>query len=302
MPIYIGRSGNHIITTKIEHPAILDSCESLEKKGFDVTYLNVDSEGFINLEELEKSITDKTILISVMFANNEIGTIEPIKKISEIAKKNNIIFHTDAVQAVGNIQVDVKELGIDLLSMSGHKIYAPKGVGALYVKEGIEFEKFMNGGHQEKNKRAGTENLASIVGMGKAAEVALMNLNDYRKFLINLRDYYIDQVKTYIPDIKINGPEDEKYRLPGNSNISFKGVDAMAVVLELDKKGICVSSGSACKSSENSPSHVLTAIGTPNEYINGTIRTTFGEFNRRWEIDLLVKSLKDTVKKLRKND
>ena len=291
--------GNHIITTKIEHPAIMDSCAFLEKQGFNITYLNVDKEGFINLSELENAITDKTILISIMFANNEIGTIQPIRQIAQIAKRRNIIFHSDCVQAVGNIHIDVKEMGIDMLSMSAHKIYGPKGVGALYVRKGIEFEKFMNGGHQEKNKRAGTENLAEIVGFGKACELAEKNLDNHARLVGDLRDYYVSKVKQEFSDIKINGPEDVSKRLPGNSNISFKDVDGMALLLELDKKGICASSGSACTSGDTNPSHVLTAIGLESEYSKGALRVTFGEFNRKWEVDFLVNCLKEAVKKLR---
>ena len=291
--------GNHIITSKIEHQAILESCETLEKQGFEVTYLNVDKDGIVDLQELENAITDKTILISVMFANNEIGTIEPIKEISRIAKEKNIIFHTDAVQAVGNTPIDVKEMGIDMLSMSGHKIYAPKGVGALYVKKDIEFDKFMNGGHQEKNKRAGTENLAGIVGMGKACEIAKVEMEYHIKHLQNLRDYYNEQVIKNIEDIRINGSTEK--RLPGNSNISFLGIDSTALLLELDKKGICCSSGSACNSGESNPSHVLTAIGLDGETAKSALRTTFGEFNTRAEVDYLVQNLISCVEELRES-
>ena len=291
--------GNHIITSKIEHQAILESCETLEKQGFEVTYLNVDKDGIVDLQELENAITDKTILISVMFANNEIGTIEPIKEISRIAKEKNIIFHTDAVQAVGNTPIDVKEMGIDMLSMSGHKIYAPKGVGALYVKKDIEFDKFMNGGHQEKNKRAGTENLAGIVGMGKACEIAKEEMEYHIKHLQNLRDYYNEQVIKNIEDIRINGSTEK--RLPGNSNISFLGIDSTALLLELDKKGICCSSGSACNSGESNPSHVLTAIGLDGETAKSALRTTFGEFNTRAEVDYLVQNLISCVEELRES-
>lgn len=292
--------GNHIITSKIEHPAILDSCKMLEKQGFEVTYLNVDENGFVNLAELENSITDKTILISIMFANNEIGTIEPIEQIAKIAKRKNIIFHTDAVQATGNVHIDVEKMGIDMLSMSGHKIYGPKGIGVLYVRSGIEFEKFMNGGHQEKNKRAGTENLAGIVGMGKACELAKINLDEHIKQMQELRDYYVLKVKQNIENIKINGPENNM-RLPGNSNISFVGVDGTALLLELDKKGICASSGSACSSHDINPSHVLTSIGLSKKYTDCALRVSFGEFNRKWEIDYMVENLKNIVENLRKN-
>ena len=298
---YKNRSkGNHIITSKIEHPAILDSCKMLEKQGFEITYLNVDKNGFVNLAELENSITDKTILISIMFANNEIGTIEPIEQIAKIAKKRNIIFHTDAVQAVGNVHIDVEKMGIDMLSMSGHKIYGPKGIGVLYVRSGVEFEKFMNGGHQEKNKRAGTENLAGIVGIGKACELAKMNMEEHIKQIQELRDYYVSKVKENIQDIKINGPENDM-RLPGNSNISFKGIDGTALLLELDKKGICASGGSACSSHSLEPSHVLTSIGLKKEYTDCALRVSFGEFNRKWEVDYMVENLKNIVENLRQN-
>lgn len=231
--------GNHIITTKIEHPAILNTCKTLEKEGFNVTYLNVDENGFINLNELKNSLTDKTILISIMFANNEIGTIQPIREIGKIAKLNNIYFHTDAVQAVGNVKINVEEMGIDLLSMSAHKFYGPKGVGALYVKEDIDFNKLQDGGHQEKDKRAGTENVAGIVGLGKAIELAYRNFDKYNEKLTSLRDYYISQVEARIPEVKLNG--DRKNRLPGNANISFKGIDRRSIIIKLRcKRNMCI--------------------------------------------------------------
>ena len=289
--------GNHIITSKIEHPAVLESCKFLKKNGFDITYLNVDENGFINLSELEASISNKTILISIMFANNEIGTIEPIRNIAKIAKKNNIVFHTDAVQAVGNIPIDVNELGIDMLSISSHKIYGPKGVGALYVRNGIDFDSFINGGHQEKNKRAGTENLAGIIGFGKACELSKIYLDRHIVHLKNLRDYYNSMVFKHIDNVKLNGPLD--FRLPGNSNISFLGVDSTALLLELDKKGIFTSSGSACNSSSASPSHVLTAIGANSDISKSALRVTFGEFNSKFDVDYLVSCLIESVQKLR---
>ena len=292
------KRGNHIITTKIEHPAILDSCKFLESKGFEITYLGVDEQGFIDLNELKNAITDKTILISVMFANNEIGTIEPIEDIAQIAKSKNIPFHTDSVQAVGNVKIDVHQMGIDLLSLSGHKIYGPKGIGALYVRENVNFEKFINGGHQERDKRAGTENTAGIVGLGKAAELAKENLAEHRKKLRDLRNYYREQVTKRIPAIKINGALNA--RLPGNCNISFEGVNGNDLLLELDNVGICASSGSACGSKDPNPSHVLTAIGLKEDLMKGTLRVTFGEFNTLEEVDYLVKHLEKAVKKLRK--
>lgn len=289
--------GNHIITSKIEHNAILESCKMLEKNGFKITYLNVDKDGIINLQELENSITKNTILISIMFANNEIGSIQPIKQIAKIAQKNNIVFHTDAVQAVGNVPIDVEELGIDMLSMSGHKINAPKGIGALYVRNGIEFEKFMNGGHQEKNKRAGTENLAGIVGLGKACELARTNLRYHIEYIKRLRDYYHLLVLNNINNVKINGSMES--RLPGNSNISFLGVDSTALLLELDKKGICCSAGSACNSGEAVPSYVLTAIGLDSEISKSALRVTFGDNNSKEEVEYLVENIKKSVQKLR---
>lgn len=290
--------GNHIITTKIEHPAVLHTCQHLEKEGFRVTYLNVNEEGFINLSELENAIGKETILISVMFANNELGTIEPIKKIGEIAKKHQIYFHTDAVQAIGNIRIDVKEYHIDLLSMSAHKFYGPKGMGALYVKTGVNFEKMQDGGHQERNMRAGTENVAGIVGLGKAIELAYENFDVYNEKLTNLRDYYISQIQEKIPHTKVNG--DRTKRLPGNANISFEFVDGEALLLNLDMKGICASSGSACTSGSLEPSHVLVAIGLSPEMANGALRVTFGDDNTKEDVNYLVDSLVEIVEKLRK--
>ena len=289
--------GNHIITTKIEHPAVLHTCQNLEKQGFNVTYLNVDSEGLISLKELEEAITDKTILISVMFANNEIGTIEPIKEIGEIAKKHSIYFHTDAVQAIGNVRINVNELNIDLLSMSAHKFYGPKGMGALYVRTGVKFDKIQDGGHQERNKRAGTENVAGIVGMGKAIELAYENFDEYNKKLTNLRDYYISQVEEKIPYIKLNGHRTK--RLPGNANISFRFIEGESLLLNLDMKGICASSGSACTSGSLDPSHVLLAIGLPHEIAHGSLRITIGEENTKEDIDFLVNTLIEVVERLR---
>ena len=283
------QKGKHIITSKIEHPAILESCKTLEKQGFSITYLNVDEEGFISLEELEKSIRTDTILISIMFANNEIGTIEPIKQIGEIAKKYQIIFHTDCVQAIGNAKIDVNEMNIDLLSMSAHKFYGPKGVGALYVREGIQFDRIQDGGHQEKNKRSGTENVAGIVGLGKAIEIAYKNLDEHIKKLTDLRDYYFSQLKEKIPNCKINGSIEK--RLPGNANVSFPNVDGEELLLKLDEKGICASTGSACSSGSSNPSHVLVAIGLDKEFANGALRITLGDDNTKEDIDFLVEQL-----------
>ncbi len=290
--------GNHIITTKIEHPAVLNTCKTLEKQGFKVTYLNVNKDGLISLDELTDSITDKTILISIMYANNEIGTLQPIKEIGAIAKAHNIYFHTDAVQAVGNVKIDVKEQNIDMLSMSAHKFYGPKGVGALYVKNGINFERIQDGGHQEKNKRAGTENVAGIVGIGKAIELSYANFEEYNKKLTMLRDYYISQVEQKIPNVQLNGHR--TMRLPGNANISFKSIEGDALLLNLDSKGICASAGSACTSGSLNPSHVLIAIGLPHEIAQGSLRVTFGEENTKEDVDYLVENLVELVDNLRK--
>lgn len=286
--------GNHIITSKIEHHAVLDTCKTLEKQGFRVTYLGVDENGIVNIEELINSITEQTILITIMFANNEIGTIEPIEQIGSIAKKNNIIFHTDAVQAIGNLKIDVKKLNIDMLSLSGHKFYAPKGVGALYVREGIKFEKLQDGGEQEKNKRAGTENVAQIVGLGKAIELVYKEFEDYNKKLKHNRDYLIDMLKENFEDFKING--DLKSRLAGNINISFKNIDGSELLFKLDEYGICASAGSACSTSNPVPSHVLTAIGLNKELINGTLRISLGKDNTKEDIDFFIHKLKKIIK------
>ena len=290
--------GKHIITTKIEHPAVLNTCKSLEKDGFIVTYLGVDKDGFISLEELRNSIREDTILISIMFANNEIGTIEPIKEVGRIAKEKGVIFHTDCVQAVGNVKIDVQELGIDLLSLSSHKFYGPKGVGAIYINENVEFEKIQDGGHQEKNKRAGTENIAGIVGLAKAIELADKNLEKYNNKLITLRDFYFDEITKNIPNVKINGSKEK--RLPGNANVSFKNINGEQLLLELDSLGICASSGSACTSGQSEPSHVLTAIGLNAEYIQGSLRTTFGEENTKEDVEFLIKSIIEITNKIRK--
>ena len=290
--------GNHIITTKIEHHAVLNSCQTLERQGFKVTYLNVDENGIVNIQELLNSITENTILISIMFANNEIGTIEPIEKIGKIARDKNILFHTDAVQAIGNVRIDVQKLNVDLLSMSGHKFYGPKGIGALYVKDGVNFEKIQDGGHQEKNKRAGTENVAEIVGLGKAIELIYDEFDQYNKKLRDLRDYYFSEVEKKIPDIKING--DRENRLPGNANVSFKGVNAQKLLFSLDELGICASAGSACSTGDSEPSHVLTSIGLSKELSSSTLRTSFGYSNTKEDIDFLVESLQNLVAELRK--
>lgn len=288
------KKGRHIITSSIEHPAVLHTCETLERQGFKVTYLRVNKQGFINVDDLRNSIRNDTILITIMFANNEIGTIQPIEMIAKIAKMHNIIFHTDAVQACGNIPIDVKRIGIDALSLSGHKLYAPKGIGALYIKSGIKFEKIMDGGHQEKDKRAGTENVAEIVGLGKACELAESNLKEHMKHLKELRDYYITQVKQKIPNAVLNG--DVENRLPGNANFSFPSVDGEKLLFALDSKGICASSGSACTSNSSKPSHVLSSIGLSDDLASKALRVTFGEDNNKEDIDFLVEQLQENCK------
>ncbi len=288
--------GKHIITSKIEHHAILETCQTLERQGYEVTYLNVDNEGIVDLNELINSIRSDTILISVMFANNEIGTIQPIYEISKIVKSKNITFHTDAVQAIGNVPIDVQKMGIDMLSMSAHKLHGPKGVGALYIRKGIEVEKFLNGGHQERNKRAGTENVAGIVGLGEACRLANRNLKYHMDYLKKLRDYYFKKVSEEISDVKINGSIEK--RLPGNANVSFKNVDAQELLFKLDEVGICASSGSACNTGEQEPSHVLTAIGLTSDEASGALRTTFGEDNTIDDIEYLVDNLKKFTKSI----
>lgn len=291
------KKGNHIITSKIEHPAVLETCKQLEKEGFEVTYVGVKENGILDLEELKSAIKATTILISVMFANNEIGTIQPIQEIGEIAQKHHIFFHTDAVQAVGSVSIDVKALHIDALSLSAHKFYGPKGIGALYMKKGIQFGKLINGGHQEKNKRAGTENVPGIVGLGKAIELAYENLEEHNKTIQALRDYYVAQVEEKIPYIHING--DRKKRLPGSSNISFRFIEGEGLLLNLDLKGICASSGSACTSGSLDPSHVLLAIGLPHEIAHGSLRISIGKYNTKEEIDYVVENLVEIVGRLR---
>lgn len=286
--------GKHIITSQIEHPAILETCKQLEKEGYEITYLPVDDNGAVSIEELKKAIKPSTILISIMFANNEIGTIQPIKEISTIAHSHGIIFHTDAVQAVGNVKINVKELEIDALSLSGHKFYGPKGIGALYVSENIKFDKFINGGHQEKNMRAGTENVAGIVGLGEAINLADKNLEKHQSKMTNLRNYFFEGILKNFKDVKING--DLSNRLPGNANLSFKNINGNKILLDLDKYGICISTGSACSSSSNNTSHVLKAIKVPKDYINGSIRVTIGKNNTKEEVDYLLEKLKEIIK------
>ena len=291
------KKGNHIITSKIEHPAVLETCKSLEKEGYEVTYLSVDENGFISLDELRNSIKDTTILVSIMFANNEIGTIQNISEITKITKFKGVYFHTDAVQAVGNINIDVETLGIDALSMSAHKFYGPKGIGAAYIKKTVKFAPIITGGHQEKGKRAGTENVPAIVGMGKAIELAATNIEEYNKKLTELRDYTIDRILSEIPYVKLNG--DRNSRLAGNVNISFKGIEGESLLLMLDMKNIEASSGSACTSGSLDPSHVLLAIGLKHEIAHGSLRLSYGEENTTEDAKYIVDSLKEIVERLR---
>ncbi len=289
--------GNHIITTKIEHHAILHTCEYLQKKGFEVTYLDVDEYGLIDLEDLKNAITDKTILISIMYANNEIGTIQPIREIGLIAKEKGVYFHTDAVQAVGHVAIDVKDLNIDLLSMSAHKLYGPKGVGALYIKQGLKLDQLISGGAQERNRRAGTENVPAIVGFGKAIELAYENMEDHNERLINLRDYLINKIKETIPYVRLNGHPTK--RLPGNVNMCFEFIEGESLLLSLDMEGIAGSSGSACTSGSLDPSHVLLSIGLIHEIAHGSLRLTLGDFNTKEEVDYVVEKLAVIVERLR---
>ncbi|MFA5576432.1 MAG: cysteine desulfurase NifS [Tissierellaceae bacterium] len=289
--------GNHIITTKVEHHALLHTCEYLEKKGFELTYLDVDEYGLINLEDLKKAINDKTILISIMFANNEIGTIQPIKEIGEIAKENKIFFHTDAVQAMGNIRIDVDELNIDLLSMSAHKFYGPKGVGALYIRQGVKIDPLISGGAQERNRRAGTENVPAIVGMGRAIELAYENLEEHNNRLIKMRDSLIEKIRANIDHVRLNGHPTK--RLPGNVNMCFQFIEGESLLLSLDLEGVAGSSGSACTSGSLDPSHVLLAIGLPHEIAHGSLRLSLGDFNTEDELDYVVEKLVKIVARLR---
>ena len=289
--------GNHIITTRIEHHALLHSCQFLEKNGYEVTYLDVEPDGTVKPETLEAAITDKTILISIMYVNNEVGTVEPIKELAQIAKKHKILFHTDAVQALANVPIDVKDLGIDLMSVSAHKIYGPKGIGALYMRKGLRISNYIHGGGQEMGRRAGTENMAGIVGFGKAAEVAEANFDEHIRHCKEVRDYLIEKVSKEIPDTFVNGTMEHRH--PGNANITFKYIEGESILLLLDYKGISVSTGSACSSKSLEPSHVLSALDVPVEMIHGTVRFTVGDFTTKDDIDYVVENLKEIVTKLR---
>lgn len=289
--------GNHIITTKIEHHAVLHTCEYLEKQGFEVTYLDVDEEGLIRLEELKNAIKPSTILVTIMTANNEIGTVQPIKEIGAICKERKVFFHTDAVQAIGHIEMDVKNMDIDALSLSGHKIYGPKGVGVLYLRKGIKIHNLVHGGAQERNRRAGTENVAGIVGLGKAIELAMENLTEEKERLTYLRDKLIKGLLE-IPYSKLNGSVGDR-RLPGNVNISFEFIEGESVLLMLDAKGICASSGSACTSGSLDPSHVLLSIGLPHEVAHGSLRLTMGAKTTEEEVDYVIETVPAIVQRLR---
>lgn len=289
--------GNHIITTKIEHHAILHTAEYLERRGFEITYLNVDEEGKISLKELESAIRPTTILISVMFANNEIGTIQPIKEVGEIAHKRGIIFHTDAVQAFGQIPINVDECNIDMLSASGHKLNGPKGIGFLYIRKGVKIRSFVHGGAQERKRRAGTENVPGIVGLGAAVKRAASTMEERIEKESRLRDYLIERVMEEIPYCRLNGHKTD--RLPNNVNLSFQFVEGESLLIMLDGKGICASSGSACTSGSLDPSHVLLAIGLPHEIAHGSLRLTLSEETTKEEIDYVVDSLKEIVGTLR---
>lgn len=289
--------GRHIITSKIEHHAVLHTCGYLEKKGYEVTYIDVDENGIIKLEELKKAIRPDTILISVMFANNEIGTIQPIAEIGVIAREHGILFHTDAVQAYGHAPIDVNEMNIDMLSASGHKFNGPKGIGFLYIRTGIKNRSFLHGGQQERGRRAGTENVTGIVGIGKAAELAFSSMEERGKKELALRDYLIRRIDEEIPYSRLNG--DAKKRLANNVNYSFRFIEGESLLIMLDMKGVCASSGSACTSGSLDPSHVLLAIGLPHEIAHGSLRLTVSAENTMEEMDKTVEAVKEIVGKLR---
>ena len=287
--------GKHIITTKIEHSAILNTCEFLEKQGYDITYLDVTPEGVIDIKELENAIREDTILISIMYVNNEIGTIEPIKEIAEIAHKHNIIFHTDAVQAIGEIRINVEEMGIDCMSISGHKIYAPKGIGVAYIKPGIKFEPLIHGGMQEFHLRGGTENIANIVALGKAIKILDEIIDTNEEKMKELQEYTLKKINSILSgyDYILNGGFEN--RASNNISISFKDIDGESLLLALDLEGIYLSSGSACHSDSTEPSHVLKAIGVPEEYANGTLRISFGKYTTKKDIDFLISKIKEKI-------
>ena len=292
-----GARGKHIITSKIEHHAILHTCEYLEKRGFEITYLDVDENGIVDLAQLRQAIREDTILISVMYANNEIGTIQPIQEIGAIAREHGILFHTDAVQAFGQIPIDVDACHIDMLSASGHKLNGPKGIGFLYIRKGVKIRSFIHGGAQERRRRAGTENVPGIVGFGKAVERAVSTMEERTAKEIELRDYLIQRIETEIPFCRLNG--DRQKRLPNNVNFSFQFIEGESLLIMLDMKGICASSGSACTSGSLDPSHVLLAIGLPHEIAHGSLRMTLNEDITKEDLDYVVDSLKEIIQNLR---
>ncbi len=289
--------GKHIITSKIEHHAVLHTCEYLEKRGYEISYIDVDENGIVKLEELEKAVRPDTILISIMYANNEIGTVQPIKEIGAIAKSHGILFHTDAVQAYAHIAIDVDELNIDMLSASGHKFNGPKGIGFLYIRSGVKIRSFIHGGQQERGRRAGTENVTGIVGIGKAVELAFSQLQERTAKETELRDYLIQRIREEIPHCRLNG--DENRRLSNNVNFSFQFIEGESLLIMLDMKGICASSGSACTSGSLDPSHVLLSIGLPHEIAHGSLRLTVSEENTIEEMDMVLDGIKEIVNKLR---
>lgn len=289
--------GKHIITSKIEHHAVLHTCQYLEKRGYEVTYIDVDENGVLKLDDLKKAIRPDTILISIMFANNEIGTIQPIKEIGEIARENGILFHTDAVQAYAHVPIDVDELHIDMLSASGHKLNGPKGIGFLYIRKGVKIRSFIHGGGQERGRRAGTENVPGIVGLGVAAKRAFAGLDERMKKETKLRDHLISRFEKEIPYCRLNG--DRTRRLPNNVNFSFQYIEGESMLIMLDMKGICASSGSACTSGSLDPSHVLLAIGLPHEIAHGSLRLTLSDENTLEEMDYVVDSVREIVDRLR---
>lgn len=286
----------HIITTVFEHHAVLHTCQYLEKHGFDVTYVPVDPMGLVHVEDIEKAMRDDTCLVTVMFANNEIGTIQPIKEIGAVCRERKILFHTDAVQAIGNVKIDVAEMNIDLLSMSGHKIHAPKGVGAMYMRTGVNLPNLIHGGAQERSKRAGTENVAGIVGLAKAVELCTQNIEEKQARLSKMRDRIIAELLK-IPESRLNG--DPKKRLAGNVNISFRGIEGESLLLSLDLEGICASSGSACTSGSLDPSHVLLAIGLPHSTAHGSLRISLSDENTEEDADYIIEKVPKIVEKLR---
>ena len=293
----LSKKGNHIITSAVEHHAVLHTCQDLEKQGFEVTYLPVDKYGMVSPDDVKAAIKDTTIMISIMFANNEIGTIMPIAEIGKIAKEAGVVFHTDAVQAVGNVEIDVKAMNIDMLSLTAHKSHGPKGCGALYVRQGVKLMSFITGGAQERMRRAGTENVPGIVGLGKAIELATANIKEKQEKLIALRDRYIKKVLETVPYSRLNGHPTE--RLAGNANISFEYIEGEGLLLSLDMKGIAASSGSACTSGSLDPSHVLLAIGLKHEQAHGSLRTSFGEDTTVEDIDYMVDAIAEIVARLR---